>query len=168
VHAQPRTERTKHARVGLRSEAAKHPHVLDRDDRVEQVLDAQRAQHPQRISAWCVGEDQLASGEALDRREIVPMAADARFEAGQTVRVVQEVRGLHTVVAHQSEQGGTVALPVAPAQRLRLLGRQAQFTLHVLAHGHVDPGHRRSRRVVQRVVKVKQPDPLQCERIIVP
>ena len=114
-----------------------------------------RAQHAQRVRARRVGEHDLAARQARDRGEVVALSADARLQSRQAVRVVQEVRRLHAVVAHQPEQRGTVASPVLPAQRIGLVARESELALHELGHRRVDARHRRRTRVVQRVVEVE-------------
>ncbi len=155
MHTQPRAQPAQHARVGFRPQMAEHRHVLDRQHRIEQVLDAQRAQHAQRIRARRIGEHDLAACQARDGREVVVLPADARLQPRQPVRVVQEVRRLHAVVAHQAEQRGAIASPVLPAQRIGLVAREPELALHELGHRRVDARHRGRTRVVQRVVEVE-------------
>ena len=100
------------------------------------------------------------------------MAVHTRLQAGQLVGVVQKVRGLHTVVLHQAQQGGTVAQPVVAAQRCGIGFVQPQFALDEGIHAGVDATKGGGAGVVQGVVQIEQPDALwlwhQWERIMVP
>jgi hypothetical protein len=68
-------------------------------------------------SAAGVGQDELAAGQAPERGAVVRTAAEPRFEAGQPLRVLEEMRGPDRVMADQAEQRRAVALPVLLAQR---------------------------------------------------
>jgi hypothetical protein len=76
----------------------------------------------------------LRPGRRRSAARSCAVAAHALFQPGQQVRVVQKVRRLHAVVAHQAQQRGAVTLPVAAAQRVGLGLREAQFAHDVLAH----------------------------------
>ena len=72
--------------------------------------------------------------------------------------VVQKVRGVHTLVLHQAQQRGAVAVPMAVAQGLGLGAHVAQVLLDVVAHGVTYLRHRRRVGIVQGVVQVEEPD----------
>ena len=113
----------------------------------------------------------LRPGSRDERRPVGGAAAQPGLEAGHAMRLFQEVGGADAVVAHQAEQGGAVAQPVALAQRVGLLGRDAEMADDVVADRQVHLAERRAGGVVQRVVEIEQPDRsvlLQRERIIVP
>ena len=68
---------------------------------MEKPRHAKGRQHPLGVGARRVGQDEAPARQALERSQIVRAGAQPVLQAGQPVRVVQEMRGAHAVVAHQ-------------------------------------------------------------------
>ncbi len=111
----------------------------------------------------------LRPGSRANAARSCALVLSALLEPGQAVRLGEEVRGAHAVVAHQAEQRGAVAQPVAFAEPRRLAGVDVEMRGHVVGHRDVQLAERGVACIMQRVVEVQEPDGmLQCERIIVP
>ncbi len=157
-HLQPRRNVAKHACIGLGPQVAEHGHVFDADDAIKAAAKVERSEHAQGIGSRRVGQDELAPGQLGQRRAVMRAGAQALLEAGQPVRLMQEVPRVDAVMAYQAEQGGAIVIPVVLAKLGGAVGREPELGDHVVGHRLVCLAEGGVAGVVQGVVEVEQPN----------
>lgn len=133
--------------------------TLDRIDGSEATPDPRKCKYCLAIMQRRIGEDDLASGQAA-QHGLEPAFEDQHaLEIRELVGVPEKVSGIGTVMPHQAEQGGSVALPVVLTNACRLVLVHAEVISDVLDHRTVDVREDMWAGVVQCVVEIKQPNP---------
>ncbi len=138
----------------------KHAHAFDAHHVVEKMRNAQAVEHTACVRQRCVGEKHAVPLQVAQRLQVAALSGQVLQQMRQCVRFLQKVIRVHGMVFDQTEQRGTVALPVAKAQGAGLLGCELQLALDVRVHRPVQFTEHVGTRVVQRVVHVEKPHAL--------
>src|SRR3989338_5312048 len=131
--------------------------LLHRHHVVEQILYAQQLQHRLRIMLRRIGKYYLSARQCLQHMAQARLAQHHPLKLRELVGVPQKMIRVGAMMAHQTAQRRAIALPVMHAQCVRLRLVQFQMLLQIGRHAAVDMRKDVRRRVMQRVVQIKNP-----------
>lgn len=159
-HAQARQQVLEHAAVGFGPPVTKHAHAFDAHHVVEQVRNAEAVEHALCVVQWRVGEQHALPFQMPQSLQVTTCSLQVLQQVRQVMGLLQKVVWVHRVVFDQTEQRGTVTLPITKAQSAGLLRGEFQLALDVRVHRQVQLTEHVRACVVQRVVHVEEPHAL--------